>query len=102
MLDVSKLFTYYPKDLIEKMKKNYLKEYTLMKKNKGDYIIDRRSRIESVTTFKDLMQNLTGSQLPHKIELQLEILEDIIMEFMIPYTRQLLLERISKKIEESG
>ena len=47
--------------------------------------------------FKIIMESLAGSGLASKAEIQLTILEDIIMNFMNPYTRQLLLERINKK-----
>ena len=50
---------------------------------------------------KDKIVN-EGSGLARKAEIQLTILEDIIMNFMNPYTRQMLLERISKSCEEEN
>ena len=88
MMDENKLLDqlvdrrYYPKDLIEKMKESIKEE-----------------KSGTVREFKELMEGLAGSGLLRKAELQLTILEDIIMNFMNPYTRQLLLERISKKCE---
>jgi len=86
MIDQNKLLDqlvdkkYYPKDLIEKMKKSI--------KDEND---------PTFREFKSKMESLAGSGLAHKAEIQLTILEDIIMNFMNPYTRQMLLERISKK-----
>jgi len=86
MIDQNKLLDqlvdkkYYPKDLIEKMKESI--------KDEND---------QTFREFKSKMESLAGSGLARKAEIQLTILEDIIMNFMNPYTRQMLLERISKK-----
>ncbi len=104
LLDESKLFEHYPKKLIKKMKENISKEYTAEElREKAEYpdlrendpIFSSRDQ-ETIRAFKGLMESLTGSQLPRKVELQLIILEDIIMNFLTPYTRQLFLTRISK------
>lgn len=82
MIDENKLLDqlvdrkYYPKDLIEKMKESI--------KDEND---------PTFREFKNIMESLAGSGLARKAEIQLTILEDIIMNFMNPYTRQLLLER---------
>ncbi|MFX0116673.1 MAG: hypothetical protein ACFFB3_19145 [Candidatus Hodarchaeota archaeon] len=98
MIDETKLYDEYPKELIKKMRESRVKEYpTDYAKNDP---IGRRDQ-ESIRAFKEVMEGLTGSQLPRKVELQLKILEDIIMNFLTPYTRQLLLTRISKQISDN-
>ncbi|MFQ5977935.1 MAG: hypothetical protein ACE5OZ_07400 [Candidatus Heimdallarchaeota archaeon] len=82
---------YYPKDLIEKMKENREKEYPGL----------RGMDQQTIGGFKGIMESLAGSGLARKAEIQLTILEDIIMNFMNPYTRQLFLTRILKRQSEN-
>ena len=82
------MFDSYPKKLIEKMIENREKEYP---------VLGGSDQQQTIGAFKGLMESLTGSQLPHKIELQFTILEDIIMNFLTPYTRQLFLTRILRQ-----
>lgn len=90
MIDKSKLFKKYPKKLLEKMKENMKKEY-----------IDFSRIQQSIVKFKSVMKDLTESQSLRRTELQLTVLEDIIMMYMTPYTRQLLLDRILKQQENN-
>ena len=64
-LDESKLFKYYPKDLLAKMDENLNHEIY------GQFDHKHHS---TVIDFKRYMKSLTGSQLPRKIDMQLRIL----------------------------
>ena len=96
---------YNPEELLAKMKANIAKKYSAKDlREKGAYLylkendpIFGKRKQETIKDFKNLMQGLIASGLPRKVELGLIILEDIIVNFMNPYTRELLLERINEK-----
>jgi len=50
--------------------------------------------------FKSEIMHLTGKCSAKRVEMQLDLLEDIIMVFLTPYTRQLLIDRIIERCKE--